>query len=266
MIRLSFLLLFTLFMAWRCDAADSLRLRRSIPMKARMLSSDPLGNLYVVKGNNTLIRYNSRGDSIGIFNEIKKGHITHIDATNPLRILLFLGDYNQVIVLNNMLSQRYALSLRNTGLLNVSCVANSADGRIWIYDPVAAILMKIDEQLNVIQRTDLRNLSQNANYPTDMTEFDRNLFLADSIDGIRRFDPFGFYRTTFPIHTTSLQFFNEYLVYYAFPFLHSYHITSFREKTMTLPDPETILQVRVERNALSVLRRESLDLYDMSAP
>lgn len=253
-------------MQWTCVAGYSLRLRRSIPLQARMLSSDPLGNLYVVKGNNTLVRYNSRGDSIGVFNEIKKGRITHIDATNPLRILLFLGDYNQLIVLNNMLSQRYILSLRNTGLLNVSCVANSADGRIWIYDPVAATLMKIDEQMNTMQSTELRNIAQNAVHPTDMTEFDRNIFIADSVDGIRRFDLFGYYRTTFPINTTSMQFFNNYLVYYQSPDLHSYHMPSFRETTMALPEPESILQVRVERNALSVLRNDRLDLYEMSDP
>lgn len=266
-IRYLFILLILVFCTQLTSVAgDSLRLIRSIPVKARLLSSDPVGNLYVVKDNNILLRYNSKGDSIGIFNEIKKGHITHIDATNPLRILLFLGDYNQVIALNNMLSQRYSLSLRSTGLLNVSCVANSADGRIWLYDPVAAVLMKVDDQLKVIQTTDLRAVSQNPNYPADMTEFDRNLFIADSVQGIMQFDQFGFYRTTFPINTRSIQLFNQYLVYYSPPFLHSYHMPSFREKVMTLPEPGNILQVRVERNALSVLRNDRLDLYEMPDP
>jgi hypothetical protein len=256
------LILFTLFY-FQLFATDSLVLIRTISTKSRLLSTDPLGNIYLVKENNTLLRLNERGDSIGIFNEIKKGKISHIDATNPLRILLFFSDYNQIVVLNNMLTIKNVLRLNSIGLNNVACIANSVDGNIWVYDPVLASLIKVDEQLKIIQTTNLRNVEENSISPGDMIEQDRSLFIADTIDGIRKFDQFGFFNTTFALKTNNIQTFNSFLVYYSSPFLYSYNTKSFTEKKILLPQPENILAVRVERNRLFILREDQLDIYDL---
>lgn len=258
-------LLFLLLCATSCSkAADSLVFIRSVPIEARLLSTDPLGNIYLVKENNTVLKLNKKGDSIGIFNEIKKGKVTQIDATNPLRTLLFFAEYNQIVVLNNMLTQKNVMKLNMIGLNNVSNIANSADGNIWLYDPSFGSLLKIDEQMDVIQTVDLRNMYENPTAPSAMVEHERSLYIADTAAGIRKFDLFGFYSTTYPFKVTNLQFFTTSLVYYANPFLHAYNMQSISEKKIVLPQPETIISVRVERNSLFILRTTSLDIYELN--
>jgi len=257
------LYIFLFFFTLQSHAADSLRLVRSVRVTARLLSSDPLGNIYLVKENNTLLRLNSKGDSIGIFNEIKKGNITQIDAGNPLRILLLFADYNQIVILNNVLTQKTILRLNTIGLNNVSCIANSADGSIWLYDQAFGALLKVNEQLSLLQTTNLRNLGENPEMPTFMSEDDRSLYIADTTEGIRKFDQFGFYNTTYHFKTDHFQFFNTSLVYFKSPFLYSYNVLSFTEKKIKLPEAESILQVRIERNSIYVLKAAQLDIYEL---
>ena len=258
------LYIFLFFITLQGHAADSLRLIRSIPVAARLLSSDPLGNIYLVKENNTLLKLNNKGDSIGIFNEIKKGKITQIDAGNPLRILLLFADYNQVVILNNVMTQKAILRLNSIGLNKVSCIANSADGSIWLYDQAFGTLLKVDEQLDLLQTTNLRNIEENPLDPCMMSENERSLYIADTTDGIRKFDQFGFYNTTYRFKTDNFQIFNTSLVYFNSPFLYSYNVLSFTEKKIELPDGGNIISVRTERNSIYVLRTSQLDIYELA--
>ncbi len=256
--------LFLSFIAFTSVAADSLVLLKSVPVKARLVSSDPLGNIYVEKENNTLLRLNNKGDSIGIFNEIKKGNITQIDASNPLRILLFFADYNQVVVLNNMLTQKNIFKFNSIGLSNIACIANSADGNLWLYDAGSASLLKVDEQLNIVLTSNLRSVSENPVVPTDMLEEDRVLYITDTTEGVRKFDQFGFYNTTYHFNVSKMQVFNHYLVYFSSPYLYSYNLQSLVERKIELPASEDIIEVRVERDMLYILRKERLDMYSFS--
>jgi len=127
------------------SAIDSLIFVKQIHIQSTQFTTDPVGNVYIVKGNNTLLKYNAKGDSIGFFNEIKKGKITQVDASNPLRILIFLADYGNVLMLDNLLTLKNTLKLNSLGIINATCIANSADGSIWAYDP-SGMLMKINNK------------------------------------------------------------------------------------------------------------------------
>lgn len=242
-------------------AADSLALIRSIPVKARLFSTDPVGNVFLVREDNSLLRLNSRGDSTGFFNEVRRGQITHIDATNPLRILLFFGDYGEIVILDNILTQKSTLRLPSISIFNVRCVANSADGNIWVYEPASGTLLKIDEQPSVVFSTPLRNFFNENPDPQFMAEQDRNLFMTDTIDGIRRFDQFAFYRNSYTFRPREVQYVNSYLIYWSSPYLVSYHTGTLQEQRILLPQAETIRQARIERDKIYVLRETSLDLY-----
>jgi hypothetical protein len=261
--RTAWLCLF-LITSYNCWAEDSLLLQRSIPITANYLSTDPLGQIYLVRANNSLLRLNSQGDSNGVFNEVKKGKISFIDATNPLRVLIYFSNFNQIVVLNNMLTQKSTLKLNQIGLINVACIANSADGRIWVYDPVSSILTKIDEHLNIIQETNLRTVEQNPVKPTTMVEHDRWVYLAGKEEGIRKFDQFGFYKNTLHLEVDEMQIFNQTLIYYQKQLLHAYDMQSLREQVLHIPEPESVMQVRMERKGIYVLRKDRLDIYLLS--
>jgi hypothetical protein len=242
------------------NSADSLSLIRSIPTKASLMSTDALGNLYVVKERNQLVRYNAKGDSTGIFNEIRKGRITKIDATNPLRILLYFQDYNQIVVLDQMLSKKNVIKLNGLGLFNVTAIANSADGMIWVYDAVQSALMKVDDKPSIRYTSALRNVLNYVPNITSMIEDERNLYAADQEHGVLKFDLFGFYITTFPIHTNAIQCFNSQLVYSDSTQLHSYHTQTLRERTLNLPD-SNFLEIRAGMNYIWLRKEDEIKVY-----
>ena len=47
------------------------------------------------------------------------------------------------------------------------------------------------------------------------------------------------------------------------PFLFSYQTQTILEKKVLLPNPASILQVRIERNKIFILRKNTLDIYDL---
>ncbi len=258
------LITFIFLFAEVCFASDSLILTKSIPVSSRLFTTDPVGNIYIVKGNNTLIKYNSNGDSTGFFNEIQKGKITQIDATNPLRLLLYFADYGNILMLDNLLSLKSTLKLSALGMVNVPCIANSADGNIWLYDP-AGNLVKVNNKPEISFTVSLRNVLDHAIDPVYMVEQDRALYIVDSAQGVKKFDQFGLFKTTFPFLTHEIQYFNSYLVYYVSPYLVSYNTLSMQENKMLLPDPDNVIKVRVERDHVFILRNESLDIYSLQA-
>ncbi|MBK7762725.1 MAG: hypothetical protein IPI46_05045 [Bacteroidetes bacterium] len=265
MLKYPLLLCFILFTSWKSEAEDSLQLIKSIPIQGLLISTDPLGNVYIVKENNSVYRINSKGDSTGIFNEIKKGKITQIDASNPLRVLLYYADYNQIVVLNNMMTQKNVIKLNSIGLNNIACIANSADGSIWLYDAVNGNLLKIDEQLNILLNVNLRSIQENPLAPTAMFESERSLYITDTLDGIRKFDLFGFYNTSYHFKSRDVQLIQNYFVYRVDSNLVSYNMNTLNERILQLPDSKTIKQVRIERDMVYILRETSLDLYSIMA-
>ena len=173
-------------------AADSLHLIRSVPLEAVLLSTDPLGNAYIVKADNTLLSFNRQGDSTGMLNEVRHGKIAQVDPGNPLHILVFYPSSNTLLVLNNKLSVLYTDYLNTTGLTSVSNVAASADGNLWLFEQASGTLLKTDDQLHILQHSDLRAIDENPVCPCTLTENDRFLYLADTISGIRKFDLYGY--------------------------------------------------------------------------
>lgn len=258
------LMLFSIVSVLRAQEVASV----SSPLKvltfnSRIMTTDGVGNLYVVKDNNLLIRYNAQGDSDRVFNEIKKGSITQIDASNPLRILLFFKEYQLVVVLDQMLSKKHVFKLNNLGLFNVTSIANSADGTFWAYDAAQGVLLKIDDKPSIRFSSPLRTMLDHAVQFQYMVEDDRMLYAADSTSGIYEFDLYGFYNTVYHFPTVEFQWINQQLIYWQSPNLIAYHTESLREKKRALPEPETILQVRVDRNRLFIRRKNQLELYTL---
>ncbi len=244
-------------------AGDTLQLIKRIPIKGRIFTTDPTGNVYIVRDFNELIKLNPSGDSIGQFSEVRKGRITQIDASNPLRVLLYNAEYSQIVVLDNLLSLKNQIRLSDLGVFNAPVIANSADADIWVWDPTTAMLLKIDEKPRIQASTPLRMMLEFPPAPIYMVEQDRNLFMVDSTDGILRFDQFGFFKTRYPYPCKEVQFMNHQLIYFKDGVLNVYNTRSFTEKTLSIPSPETCLQVRVERERLYILRADCLEIYSL---
>ncbi len=244
--------------------AGAQELIRSIPTEnARSITTDELGNVYLVRQDNALIRYSSEGDSTGNFRSIQNGDLLWVDATNPLRILLYYPAFSKVLLLDRMLTVKNELDLKKLSIFNAPAVGMSADGRIWVYDFVNARLKKIDDQLNVINTSnDMRQESQTVPRPTALLERDTRVFLCDPDNGIYTFDRFASYLNTLEIKDAKqLQAFGSQLIYRNNDSLRSYDLKTLSLRTIPLPAGPDFITARIERNRLYLLFTDRLELY-----
>jgi hypothetical protein len=254
--------LILLLLATASHAADSLRLIKSIPMQARMMTVDELGNVYVVRQDNSMLRLTEQGDSSAVYRSIQNGNIGQVDATNPLRIVLYYPAYQRIVLLDKMLTAKNELDLKKLHIYSTAYVASAADGDLWVYDLFNARLIKVSEQLSIsAQSNDLRQQVDRAPQPSFIVERNRKVYLCDTAQGIFTFDQYGSYINTLSIYGARyLQVIGSQLVYRNGDTLHSFDMKAVRDKVLPLP-PGDILNAAVGRNVLYVLYADRLVLF-----
>ena len=71
-----------------------------IPGDFTYFTVDNLDNIYLLTGSDELKKIQENGDSVAVFNDVRTyGKLFSIDATNPLKILLYYKNFSTVVVL-----------------------------------------------------------------------------------------------------------------------------------------------------------------------
>ena len=183
---------------YHCFGQDSipLTLIKKIPGNYTALETDRLGNTYVINASGTLIKFNNQGDSLAGYNDIKKyGIPTAIDASNPLRPLLFFSNYATIVALDQLLTKRFTIDLRKKNIFSAAAVCNAYDNNIWVYDNQNYRIVKIDQSLNIISESaDLRQLLDVVPDPVLFKENGNTLQVYDSTNGLFIFDLYCGYK------------------------------------------------------------------------
>ena len=247
-------------------AADSLRLMATRNISARKIATDNIGNVYAILSNNTVARYNEHGDSTGFYRSALNGAISFIDATNPQKLLLYFSSFNKIAILDWQLALKAEIDLRKQGIFTPTAVATASDGNLWVYDPVNAKLLKLDESgAPISEGIDLRQQLSFVPKATFLTERDRRIYMCDTAHGILIFDQFATYITTIPfLGIPSIQAFDQQIVFIKNDTLHNYNMQTAFEKTLPLPiNGEQILDARLTRQNLFVLYKQHLIYWVM---
>ncbi len=114
---------------------------------------DEFQNVYVYD-NTSLLNYNKAGVNHCSYSNLRKGEITSVDVTNPLRIVLYYGENNEVIFLDNTLSeQNQGVSLNDLSLYDVSLVCSSFQNHLWLYRSAEQKLVRINRNGEVVNET-----------------------------------------------------------------------------------------------------------------
>ncbi|HLO80381.1 MAG TPA: hypothetical protein VK166_05465 [Chitinophagaceae bacterium] len=154
---------------------------------------DNLGNLYLLTTDYQLKKFSVKGDSMGVFNDVKRyGKLTTINASNPLRTILYYKDFRTVLVLDRLLNAVNTIDLRKLNIFQVKAVAPAYDNSIWVFDEQESKLKKIGEDGKLLSETaDLRLVLDEAPLPQKI--FDQNgfVYLYDPSKGIFIFDYYG---------------------------------------------------------------------------
>ena len=178
------------------DAQDStfnISLQKTIIGEYTDFSIDEMGNMYLILNRSKLKKLDSNGDSVAVFSDIKRyGKIHSVDATNPLKILLYYKNTSTIIVLDRLLSVRSVIDLRKNNIQQVKAVRLSYDNNIWLYEEVENKIKKIDENGKLLLQTaDLRNVFSTAPSFESLFDDNRSLYLYDSDQGWFIFDYYG---------------------------------------------------------------------------
>lgn len=199
---------------------------------------DNLSNVYTVKGHE-LKKFKPGGNLSHTFSHKNAGHITSVDVTNPLRILVFFRDMGQVIFLDNTLSVTQGpITLQSHNIFDPQLVCASADGGFWVFDRLNTALYKLNNKLQ--QEHSLPNISQivGANIlPTAMRKSGKKLYVNVPDIGLLVFDMFGNYVNT--LHFKGISDFNvlgEKLYYYDRDKVGIFNLSTLTEEIIELPD------------------------------
>lgn len=238
---------------------------KSIPIEANNLQVDELGNAYLLRKDNALIKYSEVGDSVANYIAINNGEISVVDVTNPLRVMLYYSKFAKMVLLDRMLAPKNELNLRKLNQLNSNVIATSAEGNLWVYDQFNATLSKLDMELNVmIQGNDLRQQLSELPKPSYLIERDRRVYMADTAQGVLIFDQYGTYLNTLALYGLhKMQVVGSQIIYQKGNQLLAYDFKNFSETKIPIPEwPESpILQAAYCRNVLYVLYADRLVLY-----
>jgi len=158
---------------------------------------DALGNIYILNSANQLKKIGPDGDSMAVFNDVRRfGKITSVDATNPLKILVYYREFTTVIELDRFLNIVNTIDLRKQNILQAKAVGLAYDNNVWVFDELDAVLKRIgDDGSLVSQTTDFRQLFDSVPDPTVIRDQGGYVYLYDPAKGVYIFDHYGALKT-----------------------------------------------------------------------
>lgn len=234
-----FLLLTIIHQQSLAQADTAFRLERVISGDIIDFTVDNLDNVYVLNSRNQIKKYNSNGDSVAAYNDVKKfGQATLIDVSNPLKILLYYRDFATVVMLDRFLNAVNSIDLRKQNILQAKAIGQSYDNKIWVYDEIESKLKKIDEEGKLLLETpDFRMLLTAA--PTPLKIFDENkyVYVYDSVYGVYVFDYYGALKNNIMIdHWQNFKVAGKFIFGSRANSLFRYDIKTYRVEEWTMPE------------------------------
>ena len=225
---------------------------------------DNLDNIYLLTNTNQLKKFTTSGDS-AVFNEVRKyGKLFSVDATNPLKVLLYYQNFATIAVLDRFLNTRNTINLRQQNIFKVRAIAASYDNNIWLFDEGDAKLKKVNDNGEVILETvDFRNIFDSIPSPTKIIDRDGFVTLYDSTKGFYTFDYYGAFKSRVPfLNWRNTEVIANTLYGFSDKLLYQYKQASLNLKEYKLPITfNDALQIKAAFNKVYVLHKEGLFQY-----
>jgi len=234
-----------------------------IDTAAKMVNLDNLGNLFVVTPKNELLKFNPQGKFLWNYTNKTYGEVSQIDVTDPLRVILYYEGYQQIVVLNNNLSEISKFTFNQNPNQQITLVASANNNGFWVYDQINRELKKLTNNFiddlksgNIYQRN---GFDMQANF---MLTDDQYIYINDEKEGIRIFDRYGnFFKTAviYPLNNFEV---NDNDIYFmkdsAFM---KYNINTYRLSKIDLPIKESFIAAALRFSRLVILREKDITLW-----
>lgn len=229
---------------------------------AKAVFMDHLDQIYVLRTDAELLKYNTKGQLLARYNNKRYGPISGIDVSDPLRVKLFYSNFQQLVLLDNRLTQLGNRSFANIGFTQVQAIATSSDQSLWLFDYSTQQLIK----LNVANTVEARsaNLSQLLGQMLSA----RQLFADDDFlyllvqDGlVYQFDRFGAFIATLPIGPIdNLAVRNQSLFFVKNSVIQEFGLKENKQNNLQMPALSAVSQVAVGNKFIAVLAEKAVFL------
>jgi hypothetical protein len=238
---------------------------KSIKGNISYFNVDNLDNIYLITDNNQLKKLNENGDSVAVFNDVKKyGNPDYIDVTNPLKALLYYKNYSTVVVLDRLLTVRNNINFRKQNIFYVNNVTLSYDNYIWIFDEEDFKLKKIDEEGKLLQETtDWRMLFDTVPSLVKIVDRDNFVYLYDPAKGFYIFDYYGGFKKRLPfLNWTNVEVNKDVVYGFNNSKLYSYRLNSLQLKEYNLPSFfGKFISIKAMNGKVYLLNENGVDIY-----
>lgn len=226
---------------------------------------DNLDNIYFITNTNQLRKIAANGDSIAVFNDVKRfGIPAFIDVTNPLKILAYYKSFSTAVVLDRLLNNRNTINFRKQNIFTVKAIATSYDNNIWLFDEQDYKLKKIDDEAKVlIESNDCRMLFDTVPSPIKIIDQDNFVYVYDPEKGFYIFDYYGAFRNRLPfLQWSNVEVSGKIMYGFNDNKLYSYQLNSLALKEYKLPAFfGEYLAIKAMNGKIYLLKEHGIDIY-----
>jgi hypothetical protein len=243
--------------------AQNFKLIAKIDTVAKMAQLDNFGNLFIITPANDVLKFNPQGKFLWNYSNKSFGDVSQIDVTDPLRVILYYQIFQQIVVLNNNLSEISNFSFNQNPDVQITQIASANNNGFWVYDQINRELKKLTNIF--IDDIKSGNLYQRNGIDMDaiyMLTDEQYVYLNDKKTGVRIFDRFGnFYKTAVVYPTKDFEVNNNDISYFDNGSLMKYNYLTFKLEKITLPDVKNKTSALIRFNRLVILTEKDITLW-----
>lgn len=243
--------------------AQPFKLIFKIDTAANLAAVDNFGNLFLVTPKNEVMKFNPKGKFLWNYTNNAYGNINQIDVSDPLRVILYYADYQQLIVLNNNLSEISKFNFSTNPNQLVTLVASANNNGFWVYDALNRELIRLSnnftEDLNTSNLYQRDGLNLQAKF---MLNSDEYLFINDIGTGVQIFDRFGnFFKTAVINCNNHFDVSDNQIFYVENKQLHSYNYLTIESKILETPPQQGFKDMILHNQQLIILTEKGVTLW-----
>ena len=229
---------------------------------AKAVYADNLDNVYLLSDKDELLKYDAKGKLKWRYSNNRFGKLHSVDVSDPLRVVLFYADFQQVVVLNNNLNEITSYSFARSSNLMVSAVASGNNNSLWIFERTTNSLIKLSSNFTEdVRSASLFQLFDEVVEAKKIMASDQYVFLQRKSNQILQFDRFGAYVRELPIDSLSdFNITSNVIAYVNGGNLTKYHPTTFEQSKQQLPVSLPIRQVAMGNKLIAVLTEKAVFL------
>ena len=225
--------------------------------------SDPGGNIWIVK-ENRLVKFDASQQKSADYSNPHLGNIFSVDVSDQLRILLYFKDHNQIVWLDNHLSEiRSPLFLDELGIDQAELVCASSQGGFWVFNGLNTQIQYYNAQLQLVHKSMIiSQLTGPGIKPVFMIEKNQQLFLNLPGIGVLIFDRFGNYSKTLALDIPSaFQVTDKQLYYLKEKKINTYDLRYGENNTVDLPVTDDMTHAEMQPGHLYIYSKTAVQVY-----